>query len=185
LAEGYNKKKICLLYEEYILTADDKVFEKLMEEVEPIIDIVLTKYGKYGRHFDDVRQEMRLSLWKNFRNPERLKKFRDIPVTYLFFVVRAYMVRIFETSMRVYKDNKNSTSISRGERAVAMKVKSGFTTEKQCLLDALAENFILRIPKRIKRSNKFQKSLPEVQKMVMDKYKKKIDFDLERLIWKE
>ena len=47
MAEGYNKKKICLLYEEYILTADDKVFEKLMEEVEPIIDIVLTKYGKF------------------------------------------------------------------------------------------------------------------------------------------
>jgi len=52
---GYSKEKICLLYEKYIETSDDKIFEKLIEEVEPIIDIVLTKYGKFGRHLDHLK----------------------------------------------------------------------------------------------------------------------------------
>ncbi|GAG76609.1 unnamed protein product [marine sediment metagenome] len=82
---GYDKKKICELYMEYIETESDDVFGRLIIELEPIIDIVLTKYGRLGRHFEDARQMIKMKLWEHFRSKERLMKYRISPVNYLFF----------------------------------------------------------------------------------------------------
>ena len=178
---GYSKEKIRLLYEKYIETSDDKIFEKLMEEVEPIIDIVLTSYGKFGRHFSDLRQEMRLKMWKYLRNPKRLEKFKNTAVTYLFSCIRAYTVKNFETTIRIFKDDKESMNAFPDEK-VTGEMKNSFNVEKKYLLKIAAEDFVSRIEERIKRGRDFKKSLMVVQEKVLEKYQEKAHFDLERLI---
>ncbi len=176
---AYDKKKICLLYEEYISTEDDKVFGELMKEIDPIIDIVLTKYGKLGRYFEDARQEMRMKLWMHFRNPERLVKYSDNPSTYLFSVVRAYMVKIFESLKRIYGEGMGTImDMGEGKR---LSIKTGLVVEKKYILDTITKDFISQVAKRIERGNNFRKSEVKIQEMVIEEYQNRINFDLERL----
>jgi len=108
----YRKKKIDFLFKQYVETGDDEYFGELIEACSPIIHIVLAKYKIYSRHFEDVKQEVNLGMWKNLRNPEKLKRYMWSPSTYLFFAIRAYTARIFERFMRIFGDDKEVMSIS-------------------------------------------------------------------------
>ena len=116
----YNKKKINQLFEKYVETGDDKIFEQLIEACEPMIDIVLTKYKRYDRHFDDVKQKVKLNIWKNKRKPEDLSKYLTSPTTYLFFVVRRYVMVAFEAMKSIYKEGIEVTFSEYGTRILSL-----------------------------------------------------------------
>lgn len=103
----YHKKKIDALYKQYIKEREREVLERLIEECYPIIDIVLTRYGKHARHFEDIRQEVKLRLWKNLRRrtSEDLGHYCKSPTTYLFFLIRNYSRRAFERLKNIYKED--------------------------------------------------------------------------------
>lgn len=79
----------------------------MIEECEPIIDILLTRYKKYGYHAEDVKQEVKMKLWKNLRlrSIENLEKNFVSPVTYLFFLIRMYVGRIFWKICKTYGED--------------------------------------------------------------------------------
>jgi len=116
----YNKKKITWLFEKYVETGDDKVFERLLEACDPMIDIVLMKYKKYSRHFDDVKQQVKLNIWKNKRRPGDLSKYLTSPTTYLFFVVRRYVMVAFEGMKSIYKEDFEVTFSEYGTKILSL-----------------------------------------------------------------
>lgn len=108
------------MFEKYVETGDDKVFEQLMEACDPMIDIMLTKYKKYSRHFDDVKQKVRLNIWKNKRQPETLSKYLTSPTTYLFFVVRRYVMVAFEAMRSMFKEEIEITFSEYGAKILSL-----------------------------------------------------------------
>lgn len=107
----YQKEKINILYKIYADTRDDKILEQLISELCPIIDIVLTKYTKYSRHADDMRQEVKLRLWKNLRlrDDNNLKRYLICPTSYLFFLIRTYTLRAWWRMFSVHKEEYESS----------------------------------------------------------------------------
>lgn len=103
----YSKEKINALYRQYAKKNEGEILRQLIEECYPIIDIVLTKYGKHARHFEDIRQEVKLRLWKNLgqRTPENLGRYCKSPTTYLFFLIRNYSRRAFKRLKNIYKED--------------------------------------------------------------------------------
>lgn len=62
----YQWKKIEFLAKEYINTIDNKVFERLIVALTPMIDVQLGKnYSSLKEYWDDMKQEVFLKLWKN------------------------------------------------------------------------------------------------------------------------
>jgi len=112
----YSKEKIGLLFNHYVDSGDDKVFGELMEAIDPIIDIVLKKYQKYERHFDDVKQLVKLKMWKNQRNPKKLGRYRKSPTTYMFYLVRSYVSIAYEKILKIYDDNEKVSVSIRSEK---------------------------------------------------------------------
>jgi len=112
----YSKKKIGLLFNQYVDSGDNKTFGELMEAIDPIIDIVLKKYQKYERHFDDLKQEVKLKMWKNQRNPKKLGRYRKAPTVHMFYLVRSYISRAYEKIMRIYEDNEKASVSIRSEK---------------------------------------------------------------------
>ena len=100
----YSKSKIGLLFNRYVDTGDDDVFGELIEECNPIIDIVLKRYTKYSRHFGDMKQEVKLKMWKNLRDPNKLCRSRMNPTGYLWFVIRAYVKLSYDKCSRIFEN---------------------------------------------------------------------------------
>ena len=63
---SYDKEEIERLARKYIETANEEVFGKLLEELEPIIRVQLGKnYSSLKDYWDDMTREVMLKLWKN------------------------------------------------------------------------------------------------------------------------
>ena len=79
----------------------------MIEECEPIIDIVLTKYKKYSYHAEDIKQEVKMMMWKwlRLRTKENLQRYLRSPVTYLFFLIRTYVTTSFWKLYRIYRED--------------------------------------------------------------------------------
>lgn len=175
----YDKKKIDLLFEQYVRSGDNKTFEQLIETCDSMVDIVLTKYGKYSRHFQDVRQEIKLRMWKNLRNPKKLAHNIVSPSTYLFFVVRAYVVKIFESLMRIYDDDIEMTGILAKSQAYNLDIaRAGFLEpESQCAAYELVQEFFRKFVEEVKREESFRESSKRIQGYIMRKYKAEAEAD--------
>jgi len=92
------------------------VLEKLIEACDPIIDIILaTRYKAHTRHFEDIKQEVRLKLWKNLgrRTKEHLgtKRYTRNPTAYLFFLIRTYAARSFRRLKNIYREATELTGM--------------------------------------------------------------------------
>lgn len=111
----YSKKKIDLLFRRYVEEGDDEIFGELMEAVDPMIDVVLRNYSKYDRHFSDLKQEVKLKMWKNQRNPKKLGRSKVAPSVYMFFLIRSYTLRAFEKLMRAYGDTEYDVFVFHSE----------------------------------------------------------------------
>lgn len=107
----YDKRKINILFKTYADTREDEILGRLIEECEPIIDIVLIKYTKYSRHRDDMKQEVLLRLWRNLRlrDAENLARYLINPCHYLFFLIRTYCLRGFFRMFSVHKEEYESS----------------------------------------------------------------------------
>ena len=103
----YDKKEIDGLYKSYAESRSEEVLEQLITACEPIIGIVLAKYEKYNRHAEDMRQEVKLRMWKNLRlrTGENLARYYQSPTTYLYFLIRTYVRRAFRRLHNVYKED--------------------------------------------------------------------------------
>jgi len=135
------------------------------------VDIVLTNYGKYSRHFQDVRQEIKLRMWKNLRHPKKLARNIVSPSTYLFFVVRAYVAKIFESLMRIYGDDVVlSDSLSLSHTGL-------LEPESQHAAYELVQKFFRELVEEIKEDENFRESSERVQKKILKKYKTKAESD--------
>ena len=108
----YSKKKIDLLFRQYVEEGDDKIFGDLMEAVDPMIDVVLKSYGGQEVHFQDLKQEVKLKMWKNQRSPKKLGRSSMRPSVYMFFLIRSYTARAFEKILRIYGDIECGISFS-------------------------------------------------------------------------
>lgn len=95
------------MYKIYSDTRDEKILGQLIEECSPVIDVILTKFRKYDYHAEDVKQEVKLKMWKNLRlrSAENLSKNFPSPVTYLFFLIRMYVGRIFWKFCKIYGED--------------------------------------------------------------------------------
>ena len=116
----YNKIQIDRLFKNYIATGDDKVFGQLIEVCDPMISIVLARYGKHSRHFSDMRQEVKMKLWEHLRKPVRGKKYLLAPSVYLFFVVRAYVRIAYEKLKAQYGESFESSFSNYGDRLLSL-----------------------------------------------------------------
>lgn len=108
----YSKRKIDLLFRKYVEEGDDKIFGELMEAVDPMIDVVLKSYGGQEIYFEDLKQEVKLKMWKNQRDPKKLGRSSTTPSVYMFFLIRSYTARAFERIMRIYGDIEKGISFS-------------------------------------------------------------------------
>jgi len=152
----YRKKKIDFLFGRYVETKDDRYFAELIEACSPIVDIVLTKYQKYSRHFEDIKQEIGLGMWKNLRDPKKLKSYMISPSTYLFFCLRAYVARIFERFMRIYGDDRETISISESRIAVYKLFQTTFLSpdSQYIICNEVPKKMFQEIKKKIGREIK-------------------------------
>ena len=112
----YSKRKIGLLFNQYVDNGDDEIFGELMEAIDPIIDIVLKKYKKRERHFDDLKQEVKLKMWKNQRNPIKLGRYCKAPTTHMFYLIRSYVSIAHEKIKKIYEDNEKLSVSIRSEK---------------------------------------------------------------------
>lgn len=115
----YRKEKIDALFLRYSRHKDGRVLQGLIEECSPIIDIILAKRYKSGiRHFEDIKQEVKLKMWKNLRrrSKENLRSERcsKYPTAYLYFLIRAYIAKAFGNLKKIYKEDMETT-LSNGE----------------------------------------------------------------------
>ena len=102
----YDKKKIISLTQEYIDTEKDAVFAKVLMELVPMIDVILSHHPGYVEFYDDLRQEVLLVLWnrrKGELRPNILMRSPD--PTMLFFSrikdrVCAFLRRVDNESRR-------------------------------------------------------------------------------------
>lgn len=95
------------MYKIYADSRDEKILGQLIEECGPIIDVLLTRYKKYSYHAEDVKQEIKLKMWKNLRlrSAENLEKNFPGPTSYLFFLIRMYMGKIFWKFCKTYGED--------------------------------------------------------------------------------
>ena len=108
----YSKRRIDLLFRQYVEEGKDEIFGDLMEAVDPMIDVVLKSYGGHEVHFQDLKQEVKLKMWKNQRSPKRLGRSSVRPSIYMFFLIRSYTARAFERIMKIYGDVEYGISFS-------------------------------------------------------------------------
>ncbi len=108
----YSKRRIDLLFRQYVEEGKDEIFGDLMEAVDPMIDVVLKSYGGHEVHFQDLKQEVKLKMWKNQRNPKKLGRSSATPSIYMFFLIRSYTARAFDKIMRVFGDIEYGISFS-------------------------------------------------------------------------
>ena len=65
----YDKVLIERLAQKYVKTTNEDVFNELLGELEPLIQIQLGKnYSSVKREWDDMKQEVFITLWKNRSN---------------------------------------------------------------------------------------------------------------------
>lgn len=117
----YDKEAINALFREFIFTEDDKFLAQLIEELTPMIDVILSRWGAHKRHWDDTRQQILLMLWRNLRNFEIDRTKQTInPTSYLFFLIRTYATRSFRSvqgKCPVYMLSLDDILSQRGESA--------------------------------------------------------------------
>jgi len=111
----YKKEKIDALFLRYSRHKDGRVLRGLIQECSPIIDIILAKRYKGSiRHFEDIKQEVKLKMWKNLRrrSRENLRSERcsKNPTAYLYFLIRAYVAKAFGRLKKIYKEDIEMTS---------------------------------------------------------------------------
>ncbi|GAF87953.1 unnamed protein product, partial [marine sediment metagenome] len=102
------------LYLQYAQSKSDEILENLVGACDKIINVILaTRYHRHFRHHDDLRQEIRLKLWKNLgrRTEESLRseRYTKNPTAYLFFLIRAHASKAFNRFKTIYKENKESS----------------------------------------------------------------------------
>lgn len=84
---------------------EDTTLIRLIAECEPIVDIILTHWSDH-RHDDDVRQEVRLRLWRNLRerSSDNLALQTINPTAYLIFYIRTLVCRVQYRLQRLDRD---------------------------------------------------------------------------------
>lgn len=174
----YNKERIESLFDAYVNSGDEKIFGDLIEASSPIIDVVLKKYSKYGRHFEDIRQEVKLKMWKNLRDPKKLSRCSINPTAYLFFVIRAYVSRTYERFMKIYEDNKEALDFVESENWVSGVTQEVFLDpERQFIIDAeISQKMFHKFVARLMKYKEFKAMSTDAQKAMIMHYKEEIEF---------
>jgi len=98
----YNKRRINGLFAEYCKTEDAKVFEALLIECRPLVDVILSKYPFFRPWWDDISQEVLLKIWMNLRRPDQLRKHLRSPVSFLYSRIWPYIYYSLETIAKQY-----------------------------------------------------------------------------------
>jgi len=91
----YNKDKIDELFREFIFSKDTIFLAQLIQELSPMIDVVLSKWPQHKRFWPDTKQEIKMRLWRNLQNQniDRTRQETN-PSAYLFFLLRTMCTRI-------------------------------------------------------------------------------------------
>ncbi len=94
------KDTINISLNKYLETESTEDFGKLLTALIPMIKNIAGRWGTMNRHYDDLIQEILLTLWKHQSNVNRLKLMRMRAnsqngdgfkiSTYFFFVIRKY-----------------------------------------------------------------------------------------------
>jgi len=176
--KGYSKKKINSLFRCYVESGEDEIFGQLIEVCGSMIDVVLNRYKRYSRHFEDAKQEIKLRMWKNLRQPERMKCYCLSPVTYLFFVIRAYAAAIFEGSMKLHEDDRGLVSITEYRKEIRGVEQTIFLEpEKQyMMISEGSEKLFQRFVQELGKTRAFRKISKEEQELIIEKYREDIEF---------
>jgi hypothetical protein len=93
----YNQDKINELAKRYVESEDDADFIKLLQALEPMIQKILLRYPKYAEHQEDLKQEVMIKIFNNFKigssnrkNKVDLKRVfeKNIPASYFFYRIK-------------------------------------------------------------------------------------------------
>ena len=174
----YDKKNITSLFIRYTESGEEEIFTQLIEACEPMIDTILARYEKYVRYFEDAKQEVKLKMWKNLRQPKRMKRYCISPTTYLFFVIRAYAGGIFEGSMKLHEDDRGLVSISELRRETeAIEQNIFLEPEKRyMMINEGSEDLFERFVQELRKNRVFSKISKEEQDLIIERYKEDIEF---------
>jgi len=166
--KGYSKEEINRLFERFVKTKDDKTFELLMAACEPVMEIVLTKYLKYIRHHEDIKQSVRLKLWKNVRMSKGLSEYLINPSAYLFFIIRWYVRVAFERIKSIYKEEFEVT-LSGSVRREILSMQNEYLDPELLYLfkKELPRELYESCKKRILKSGVLAEDFKKVEKAIM------------------
>lgn len=91
----YNKNRINTLFRGYVSQKDTTFLAELIQELNPMIDVCLSRWPIYKSFWGDAKQEIKLRLWRNLQN-FNIDRSRQLinPSAYLFFLLRTYCTRI-------------------------------------------------------------------------------------------
>jgi len=130
----YNKNKIDHLFTAYIETGNDETFIEFIEACENMIRVIVARYSNYRRFRDDIVQDVKIKIWENFRDRERLSRYLINPSVYLFFRIRSYVATACANYKKVY-GLEWEESLSSGTKILSMVQGSYLSPEDSYIMN--------------------------------------------------
>ena len=109
----YSKERINQTYVAYVTSREEQDLAALLKELEPVVDVILSRWVSFHEHHQDARQECFLRLWRNLQRRETasLEKQAVNPTAYLYFLIRSYLCKIFNTIRTLSTDSDSLLEI--------------------------------------------------------------------------
>jgi len=100
----YDKDEINAISILYSIDPTEENFDMLLKALVPLIDKILLNYPQIEEHWEDIKQEMLLRFWGNYKDADKLKKIfeQNIPLYYFYFVIRGYIFRMIKSILKGY-----------------------------------------------------------------------------------
>jgi len=89
----YDQDEINALSILYITFGKEEDFRSLLHALIPMINKILLRFPDFSEFYDDIRQDVLLCIWKNWKNIDKLRNSLEdtVPVNFFFFKVRGFM----------------------------------------------------------------------------------------------
>lgn len=144
----YDKEQINSLFRQYVETKDDKIFEKLIVACGRMIAVILSQCKALSEHFEDIKQDVRLTMWAELRKNPNLSNHLSRPYSFLYLKIRRYINLQLEKYTQP-KELDLFCELSRPEERMVLAVQDGFVNpEKRYMLKELLEKYFRSCRKR-------------------------------------
>jgi len=100
----YDKDEINAISILYSIDPTEENFDMLLKALMPLIDKILLNHLQVEEHWEDIKQEILLRLWENYKDVNKLKKIfeKNVPFYYFYYRIRDYCFRIGNIILKKY-----------------------------------------------------------------------------------